>query len=92
MKEFWFGCISVNHAETAPILMQFGIQKGYGLTWVIGYFFSCRKVNETAGKASNQNNNNYIRSNLKMSQTFHFLTHNNYLSAEPQSQYFFMRI
>uniref|UniRef100_A0A2H1WIJ9 SFRICE_026396 n=1 Tax=Spodoptera frugiperda TaxID=7108 RepID=A0A2H1WIJ9_SPOFR len=32
-------CLSVNHAEsTKQIVMKFGIQAGYELTWVIGHF------------------------------------------------------
>uniref|UniRef100_A0A2H1V823 SFRICE_039452 n=1 Tax=Spodoptera frugiperda TaxID=7108 RepID=A0A2H1V823_SPOFR len=46
-----FGCLSVNHAETIEwILMKFGIQTGYKLTWSTGYFQSHRNVGEAPGR------------------------------------------
>uniref|UniRef100_A0A2H1W5R5 SFRICE_000963 n=1 Tax=Spodoptera frugiperda TaxID=7108 RepID=A0A2H1W5R5_SPOFR len=47
-----FGCLSANHTETAKwILMKFGIQIGYELTWVIEYFLSHENVGEAAGRS-----------------------------------------
>lgn len=47
-----FGCLSVNNAETTErILMIFGIQIGYELTSVIGYFLSQGIVGEAAGRS-----------------------------------------
>lgn len=47
-----FGCLFVNYAETSQqILIKFGIETGYELTWEIEYdFFSQGSASEAAGR------------------------------------------
>uniref|UniRef100_A0A2H1WIH8 SFRICE_005305 n=1 Tax=Spodoptera frugiperda TaxID=7108 RepID=A0A2H1WIH8_SPOFR len=47
-----FGGLSFNHTQTIQrILMKFGMQTGYKLTWKIEYFISHRNADEAAGRS-----------------------------------------